>query len=90
MHLGLTLEQVIERASTNPANTFGFPKGLGTLKEGSEADVAVFALSEGDFTFVDAHGQKRRGQRKLVPVATVKAGKIYGSASLPVPETKGK
>jgi dihydroorotase len=90
LHLGLTLEQVIERAATNPANTFGFPKGLGTLKEGSEADVAVFSLSEGDFTFVDAHGQKRRGQRKLVPVATVKAGKIYGSASLPVPETKGK
>jgi len=88
LHLGLSLEQVIERAATNPANVFGFPKGLGTLREGTEADVAVFSLAEGEFTFVDAHGQKRRGQRKLLPVATVKAGRLYGSASIPVSEGK--
>jgi len=84
LHLGLTLEQVIERATTNAANTFGFPKGLGTLREGAEADVAVFSLAEGDFEFVDSLDQKRIGHRKLIPVATVKAGKIYGSASIPV------
>ncbi len=84
LHLGLSLEQVIERAATNPAHTFGFPKGLGTLSEGAEADVAVFSVAEGDFEFVDALGQKRIGHRKLVPVATVKAGHIYGSASIPV------
>jgi dihydroorotase len=84
LHLGMTLEQVIERASTNPANTFGFPKGLGTLREGADADVAVFSLDEGRFEFVDALGEKRVGNRKLFPVATVKAGKIYGSASIPV------
>jgi len=84
LHLGLTLEQVIERASTHPANTFGFPKGLGTLREGATADVAVFTLAEGDFEFMDAQRQKRLGHRKLIPVATVKAGKIYGSASIPV------
>jgi dihydroorotase len=54
LHLGLTLEQVIERAATNPANVFGFPSGLGTLREGAEADVAVWTLSEGDFEFVDS------------------------------------
>jgi dihydroorotase len=86
MHLGLTLDQVIERAATNPAGTFAFPQGLGTLREGSEADVAVFSLLEGDFEFVDSLKQTRTGHRKLVPVATVKAGRIYGSASIPVPE----
>ena len=89
MHMGLTLEQVIERAATNPANTFGFPEGLGTLSEGSEPDVAVFSLEEGDFELIDAHGESRMGHRKLVPVATVKAGKIYGSASIPVAGTRG-
>jgi len=82
--MGLTLDQVIERAATNPARTFGFPDGLGTLREGAEADVAVFSLTEGKFEFVDAMSQKRTGNLKLVPVATVKAGKIYGSASIPV------
>ena len=89
MHLGLTLDQVIQRAATNPAKAFGFPKGLGTLREGSEADVAVFSLIEGDFEFVDTLKQKRIGHRKLVPVATVKAGKIYGGASIPVPKSGG-
>ena len=84
MHLGLTLEQVIERATANPARTFGFPKGLGTLREGSEADIAVLSIAEGDFDFVDSLGAHRMGHRKLVPAATVKAGKIYGSASIPV------
>ncbi|MGD9857870.1 MAG: amidohydrolase family protein, partial [Planctomycetaceae bacterium] len=86
LHLGLTLDQVIERAATNPAATFAFPQGLGTLKEGSEADVAVFSLLEGDFEFTDSQTQTRTGHQKLVPVATVKAGRLYGSASIPVPE----
>jgi dihydroorotase len=84
MHLGLTLEEVIERAATNPARTFGFPQGLGMLKEGAEADVAVFSLEEGNFPFVDTLKQTRIGHRRLTPVATVKAGRIYGSASIPV------
>jgi dihydroorotase len=84
MHLGMTLQQVIERTTVNPAQTFGFPKGLGTLREGAEADVAVFALHEGKFDFVDSVGAHRIGTQKLVPVATVKTGRIYGSASIPV------
>ena len=84
LHLGLTLEQVIERATVNPAATFRFPHGPGTLRPGAEADIAVFQLAEGDFELTDALGQKRIGHRKLVPVATVKSGRLYGSASIPV------
>ncbi len=77
LHIGMTLEQVVERATTNAANAFGFPKGLGTLREGAEADAAVWRIAEGDFEFVDALGAKRVGHRKLVPVATVKSGRLY-------------
>ena len=52
--------------------------------------MAVFSLMEGDFEFLDTLDEKRIGHRKLVPVATVKAGKIYGSASIPVPESGGQ
>jgi len=82
LHLGLTLEQVIERAATNPANVFGFPSGLGTLREGAEADVAVWMLSEGYYEFVDSLDSKRIGHRKLMPLATVKSGRLYGSSSI--------
>ena len=84
LHLGLTPDEVIRRAATNPANLFGFPKGLGTLKVGAAADVALFSLVEGDFHFVDALKQTRLGHQKLVPVATVKSGRIYGSSVQPV------
>ncbi len=84
MHLGMTLEQVIERATKNPAQTFGFPQGLGTLKPGSEGDVAVFKLDQGDFMLFDSVKQSRIVHRRLLPVATVKSGRIYGSASIPV------
>ena len=84
LHMGLTLDQVIERATANPARTFGFPSGLGTLRVGSEADIAVLTIAEGDFDFVDALGVHRIGHQKLVPAATVKAGRLYGSASIPV------
>jgi dihydroorotase len=86
LHLGLTLEQVIERATSNPAAVFGFRDGLGSLRTGGEADIAVFSLAEGNFEFTDSTGVARTGHRKLVPVATVKGGKVYGSASLPVVE----
>lgn len=85
LHLGLTLDQVIERATARPAALFRFPAGLGTLRAGAEADLAVFHLAQGDFEFIDAPGARRIGHQKLMPVATVKAGRIYGSASVPVP-----
>jgi dihydroorotase len=85
LHLGLTLDQVIARVTTHPARTFAFPAGLGTLREGAEADIAVFALQEGDFTLTDALGKRRVGHRKLSPVATIKSGRLYGAATFPVP-----
>jgi dihydroorotase len=70
---------------THPAKTFAFAAGLGTLREGAEADVAVFSLQEGDFSIADSLGQRRVGHRKLTPVATVKSGRLYGAATLAVP-----
>ena len=84
MHLGLTIEQVIERATKNPSMIHGQLNGLGTLKVGGEADAAVFSLDEGDFVFTDAPGATRIGHQLLRPVATVKGGHLYGMASVPV------
>jgi dihydroorotase len=85
MILGMSLEQVIERASTNAAHTLDFPRGFGTLREGAEADVAVFELREGKFDFIDSEHQTRTGRLKLCPVATVKSGRIYGGPTDAIP-----
>ena len=74
MQLGLSLDQVIERATKNPSMIHGQFKGLGTLRVGAEADAAVFSLDEGDFVFKDALGATRIGHQLLRPVATAKVG----------------
>lgn len=84
LHLGLSLEETIARSTSNPAQVFGRLNGLGTLKEGAEADIAIFALDEGRFELVDSLGGRRTGTRKLRPAATVKGGSLYGEASIPV------
>ncbi len=83
LHLGLTLEEAIQRVTSNPSQVFGRLRQLGTLREGAEADISVFALDEGNFRFTDTHGATRFGHRLLRPVATVKAGALYGAASIP-------
>jgi len=84
LHLGVSLEEVIRRATDNPAKALGFPAGTGSLKPGSTADVAVFELRETPWEMVDSKRDKRPGKWRLRPVATIKAGRVYGNSVIPV------
>jgi dihydroorotase len=75
LHLGLSLEDVVRMATTEPAAVVGRPGRMGTLGVGAEADVAVMRLEEGPVTFTDSWGDTVVGSRRLVPVATVRAGR---------------
>lgn len=74
--LGLSVREVIERATANSARVFDLGVELGTLKAGSEADAGIFELREGDFIFTDSGGETRSGRQKLAPVATVRDGNV--------------
>jgi len=73
--LGLPLDDVIAMATVVPAASLG-PVGaaLGTLAVGAEADVTVLALEEGRTRLVDSQGIARVADRRLVPVAVLRAG----------------
>jgi len=73
--LGMPIDQVIARATSNAAHAIPEYKSYGTLRTGAAADVAVFDLREGDFEFVDNYGNKRTGRRRLFPYAVVMGGK---------------
>jgi dihydroorotase len=77
LNLGLSLPDVIERATSRPAAAMRRPD-LGTLRPGSLADVALFRLDEGDYTFYDAHMAPRQGRKLLVNTST-----FVGGAELP-------
>lgn len=80
--LGLGIEQVIERGAATPARMFGLADRLGTLKEGADADVALFTMVEGRFKYFDSGGNSRVGGLKLQPFVTIKGGKTYGSINV--------
>lgn len=75
--LGMPLPEIIRRTTLTPTETFDFHEEIGTLKPGAEADVSVFEIQEGKFSYTDSYRKTRQGHQKLVPVATVRAGKIF-------------
>ena len=76
MHLGLSLEQVVDRVTARPAGALGFSEPIGTLRPGTTADVSVLELTDEPIEMVDSNGDVRTGARRLMPVATVKSGRV--------------
>ena len=85
--LGFSLEDVVAKATIEPAKLIGRVPGLGTLQIGAPADVAVFDLVDGAVEFVDTRNNKRPGTRRLVPFLTVRGGRPFGRPPLPLPFT---
>ena len=72
---GMTLDQVVARATVNASRVFPMFNDRGTLNVGAPADVAVLELREGMFEFVDNYGNNRTGRQRLFPSGTVLGGK---------------
>ena len=77
LHLGLPLDEVIRRVTTNPAQAIGMGEQLGTLQPGADADVTMMRLAEGEWPFVDSSGAVETGRRRLEPVSVIRGGKLY-------------
>lgn len=75
INMGLSVKDVILRATLNPAKAIKRPD-LGNLSVGTMADIAVFSLRKGDFGFLDVSGTKLKGTQKLETELTIRAGKI--------------
>ena len=63
LSLGMPLQEVVYRSAHKPAEVIRHPQ-LGHLSVGSEADLAAFALHEGDFAFVDSGRARMQGPAK--------------------------
>jgi dihydroorotase len=83
--MGMPLDEVVARATVEPAKVIGRVPGLGTLQVGAPADLAVMDVVDGAVEFVDTRNNKRNGQRKLVPYLTIRGGRPFGRPPLPTP-----
>jgi dihydroorotase len=73
--VGMPLDRVIACGTSTAASTFPAFKGLGTLRVGSPADVAVMDVQQGTFEFEDNYKGKRTGKLKLVTTGTIFNGR---------------
>jgi dihydroorotase len=77
IHLGYSLDEAIALGSSKPAVAVGLPDHIGTLKVGSDADIAVIQHRESPVTFTDADGNERAGNQLLLPVETLAKGRRF-------------
>ncbi len=75
LNFGMTLSEVIARATVNASRVYPLFRDRGTLNVGAPADVAVLELREGSFEFVDNYGNARTGRQRLFPSETVIGGR---------------
>ncbi len=75
--LGFTLEQVVAMCTVNPARALGEAHRLGSLTVGRQADVSVLEVRQGAWVVYDVLGEALPVDTCLVPVATIKRGRVF-------------
>jgi len=75
--LGLSLEEVVQMATSQPAAVLGEGTRLGSLRVGHQADVTLVSLEDGDHLYRDMAGETRRGRLRIIPRLAVKRGRVY-------------
>lgn len=73
--MGMSIEDIILKATWAPAQAIK-RKDLGTLAEGSVADIAIIRIRKGNYGFIDASGARIKGKKKLEAEMTIRDGKI--------------
>ncbi len=76
LSLGVDLNAIIEACTYRPACLMQMQDSIGTLKPGSNADIAIFKLIDQKSVFYDKEGMKAEGDKLFVPMATIKSGTV--------------
>jgi dihydroorotase len=75
LYLGMSLGEVIKAATSKPAEILGLTPELGSLKPGSYADLALFAVERGRFPLYDVHLNMREGTEMIRNTLTLVNGR---------------
>lgn len=73
--LGMSLEDVVRAATVRPASVMRMEHEIGSIRVGALADIALFRLVEGKFSFYDVFMQRLDGKQLLVNQLTICDGR---------------
>ena len=78
MSLGFSLEDALVMSSRAAANVLGpdLEQMLGSLAPGTDADLTLLRVHDGEWQFIDAAGQINIGKLALEPISCIRAGRV--------------
>jgi dihydroorotase len=76
LHGGMTIPDIVAASTSTPARAIRRADSLGSLAVGRRADVAVFRIEDGAYSYIDAFGHAERATRRFAPVLTVNGGEV--------------
>jgi dihydroorotase len=76
LHFGMSLDDLVARATAAPAKILGYKGTVGTLKPGANADIAVLELRDGNFELKDSEGTTVTAKRRLIAQLTLRDGRV--------------
>ena len=75
MYLGMSFDDVLSAHDLAPAKIINRVEGLGTLKVGGPADVALLAIEEGEFPLTDSQKNTVTAKQRVISKLTICRGK---------------
>jgi dihydroorotase len=77
LHFGMSLDDLVARATAAPAKIMGYEGTVGTLRPGANADIALLELRNGNFEMTDSDGNTVTAKRRLIARTTLKDGRVW-------------
>lgn len=75
LHLGMSVDDVLLRSTANPGKIINRIPGLGQLKVGGPADLALLELEQGEFRLIDSQKNVVTARQRFISRATIAKGR---------------
>ncbi len=76
LHFGMSLDDLVTRATAAPAKIMGYEGTVGTLRPGANADIALLERRNGNFPMTDSDGNTVTAKERLIARTTIKDGRV--------------
>lgn len=73
--LGMEKEAIVKRVTQNPARQLGEERNLGSLANGTEADIAIFRVVPKEVVYQDTFGEEVNGNQLFKTEMTIRHGR---------------
>src|SRR5712671_6457891 len=77
LHFGMSLDEIVRRATAAPAKIMGCEGTIGTLRPGANADIALIERRPGNFELKDSDGNIVTAKERLIARTTIKDGRVW-------------